>query len=129
MLAKIILTTATFLILDGLWLGVIAKNFYRQSFSSFPRLFENMYYGAFAYVLLVLAIVLFVLPKAGENIGQAALYGAILGLVVYGVYDFTNLAVFGSYPLKVALVDVVWGIFVMGATSVIVVYIYNLLIK
>lgn len=36
---------------------------------------------------------------------QAFLYG----LCIYGVYDFTNLAVFSKYDWKLAVADTVWG--------------------
>jgi uncharacterized membrane protein len=50
----------------------------------------------------------------------AAAYGALLGFVVYGVYDFTNLATLRHYPVKLAIVDVAWGTFAsaLGAVAV-----------
>ncbi|MDE3157076.1 MAG: DUF2177 family protein [Acidobacteriota bacterium] len=38
---------------------------------------------------------------------QAAL--ALLGLVVYGVYDFTNYSTLRDWPLTLAVVDTAWG--------------------
>jgi uncharacterized membrane protein len=32
-----------------------------------------------------------------------------VGMAVYAVYDFTNLAMFAKYPLSFALMDTVWG--------------------
>ena len=40
---------------------------------------------------------------------EALGYGALFGLVVYGVYDFTNLSTLRDWPLIVAVVDVAWG--------------------
>ena len=39
-------------------------------------------------------------------------YGAwaILGLIAYGTYDFTNLATIKDWPVVVSVVDLVWGI-------------------
>jgi len=66
MLTKIIITTISFLILDGLWLGVIAKEFYRKNLASFPNLFDNMIYAIPAYILLIVGVVVFILPKVGD---------------------------------------------------------------
>lgn len=32
-----------------------------------------------------------------------------VGMAVYAVYDFTNLAMFSKYPVAFALMDTVWG--------------------
>lgn len=37
---------------------------------------------------------------------------ALLGLAVYGTYDFTNLATFKDWEYKILLIDISWGIFV-----------------
>ena len=37
------------------------------------------------------------------------LTGALLCLVIYGVYDFTNYSTLKDFPLKVALADAAWG--------------------
>jgi uncharacterized membrane protein len=43
-------------------------------------------------------------------IQQTSVYGAFLnGMAVYAVYDFTNLAIFKDYTLKMALMDTAWG--------------------
>jgi uncharacterized membrane protein len=59
-------------------------------------------------VLLRAGLALFPAPRA-SSVESAAAYGALFGLVVYGVYDFTNLATLRHYPLPLALVDVAWG--------------------
>ncbi len=32
-----------------------------------------------------------------------------VGMAVYAVYDFTNLAMFNKYPLSFAVMDTIWG--------------------
>ena len=39
-----------------------------------------------------------------------------VGMAVYAVYDFTNLAMFKNYPLSFALMDTVWGGVLMALT-------------
>ncbi len=77
------------------------------------------------YVLLALGTILFVFPKI-TSLGTAALYGAFLGLIVYGVYDMTNLAIITGWPLKFALVDMAWGTVSGGLIAMIAYWVLKL---
>jgi len=55
-----------------------------------------------------MAHTIFVIPRA-STVPLAAAYGALFGLVVYGVYDFTNYSTLRQWPLVLALADVAWG--------------------
>jgi len=73
------------------------------------------------YLLIPAGLVLFVRPLLAEqtSLGQVFAWGALFGLVLYGVYDFTNLAVLDKWTLRVTLVDLAWGTFLCGAGSLI----------
>ena len=45
----------------------------------------------------------------------ALLNGGLIGLISYGTYDLTNLASIRDWPLKVTIVDLIWGT-VLSAT-------------
>ncbi len=78
------------------------------------------------YVLLALGITYFVHPQLSQiTLLGATLVGTLFGLVVYGVYDFTNLAILKGWGLKLAVVDVIWG----GVINALVVVIIKLLGK
>ena len=68
------------------------------------------------YVLLGSGIALLALPRASSGAGAAA-WGAVFGVVVYGVYDFTNLATLRHWPLALTVVDVTWGAAACGLCS------------
>ena len=80
--------------------------------------------GAF-YALYVTGLMVMVIWPAvqGGSVGQALLYGAVLGLVAYGTYDLTNLAVMKGFTTKIAIIDMVWGAFLTGAVSTLTVLI------
>ena len=44
----------------------------------------------------------------------------MLGLVVYGVYDFTNYSTLRQWPFVLVLVDVAWGIVASAACAAVV---------
>lgn len=87
--------------------------------------------GITAYLLLALAIYYFVvMPVQNETIPDyynIMLKGCIMGLIIYGIYDGTNLATINNFGLKEAIIDMMWGTFLGGLISVLAVKISTLL--
>lgn len=113
-----------FMVLDGIWLGLLMKNFYREQLAPIVRLADggiapNWPAAIVVYVLLGAGIAVFVIPRA-PTVPLAAAYGAAFGLVVYGVYDFTNYSTLRQWPFALTLVDVAWGALASGACAAMV---------
>ncbi len=113
-----------YMVLDGIWLGVLMKTFYRDQLAPIVRLADggiapNWPAAFVVYVLLGTGIALFVIPRA-PTVPLAAAYGALFGLVVYGVYDFTNYSTLRQWPFVLTLADVAWGAVASAACGVIV---------
>jgi uncharacterized membrane protein len=105
--------------LDFLWLGVVAKSFYRDGIGHLMAPAPNLPAAAAFYLLYPIGLVVFaVLPSGGDWLRALAL-GALFGLFCYGTYDLTNLAVLKDWPLQVTLVDIAWGAVVsaVGASA------------
>jgi uncharacterized membrane protein len=62
---------------------------------------------------------------AAGSVSQALIYGALFGLVAYGTYDLTNLAVMKGFTTKIAIIDMVWGGVVSGISSALGVWIVS----
>lgn len=102
---------ATFMIIDMIWLGFVAKDLYRKEMG--PLLTENFKVvpAAAFYILYVAAVVYFAVMPAFRS-GQwtdAIVPGLIFGLVAYATYDLTALAVVRDWPLRLSLIDLAWG--------------------
>ena len=113
-----------FMVLDGVWLGLLMKNFYRDQLAPIVRLSDggiapNWPAAFVVYALLGTGIALFVIPRA-TTVSLAAVYGALFGLVVYGVYDFTNYSTLRQWPLVLPLADVAWGVVACAAAATVV---------
>ena len=113
-----------FMVLDGIWLGLLMKNFYRDQLAPIVRLGDggiapNWPAAFVVYVLLGTGIALFVMPRA-PTVPLAAAYGALFGLVVYGVYDFTNYSTLRQWPFVLVLADVAWGVVASAACATVV---------
>ncbi len=111
-----------FVVLDGVWLGVLMKNFYREQLAPIVRLADggmapNWPAAFVVYVLLGTGIALFVIPRA-PTVSSAAAFGALFGLVVYGVYDFTNYSTLRQWPFVLTMVDTAWGALASAAAAV-----------
>jgi uncharacterized membrane protein len=99
-------------VLDGLWLGLIAREFYRSQMVAVAAQNFNMVPAALFYFLYPLGILFVALTPPAQGWAQALGRSALLGLVAYGVYDLTNLATLKVWPIKLALVDMSWGTFI-----------------
>lgn len=125
MLKSFILTLSSFILIDLVWLGLVARNFYNQHLQAFART-TRWPVLPLIYLVLTAGIVLFVLPKAGESPKLALLYGTIFGLITYGVYDLVNFATLKDWSLTMVVVDVLWGMLLCGVVALIVTYLGNL---
>ena len=65
---------------------------------------------AFYFVYIVGILVFAVIPALDkDSVLRAALFGALFGFFTYATYDLTNLATIREWPLRVAVVDIIWG--------------------
>jgi uncharacterized membrane protein len=117
--------------MDGIWLGLIAKDFYFNNLSHLLRENFNALAGGIFYLMYIAGVLYFaVLPALEDNsLRKALINGVILGLIAYGTYDMTNYAVTKDFPLKVALVDWLWGGIVTGSTATAAFYITRYFVK
>jgi len=108
-----------FVVLDAIWLGMVAKNFYFSRLAGLLRDKPDLGVAAVFYVIYLAGIVYFaVVPAlASGGMATALLNGAMLGFLAYSTYDATNLATLKGYPAAVAVVDVVWGTFLTATAA------------
>ena len=111
----------TFLVIDLVWLGVIARSFYQTHLGHLMRSDVNWVAAAVFYLVFVAGIVVFVVWPAieRESFLWALSLGALFGLVTYAAYDLTSLAVMEGFSLKIALVDLLWGTVLCASVSAI----------
>lgn len=110
-----------FLALDMLWLGIVAKNFYRSQLGFLMRPDINWPAALVFYALFIVGLVVFVIAPAvdRESWMQALALGALFGLISYATYNLTNLATLKDWPLAVTVVDLAWGAVLAGTVSIV----------
>jgi uncharacterized membrane protein len=124
-----LISGAIFLFLDLVWLMKIGRHFYVSEIGALLLPRPNFAAAAAFYVLYVTGLLIFVIKPSYDagSVQQALAMGALLGLLAYGTYDLTNLAVMKGFTLKIALIDMAWGAFVTAATAGATVFFASLL--
>lgn len=108
-----------FFVIDMVWLGLVAKNFYRSQIGGLMKSDVNWLAAVIFYLIFIVGLVVFVVQPAMEKSSwvHALVFGALFGLVCYATYDLTNLAVAKDWPLLVTVVDLLWGAVLAAAVS------------
>ena len=99
----------TILVLDGLWLGFVAKDLYKREMGALLAEQVKVLPAIVFYVLYPAALVFLTVTTPPGSWFSAALRGAVLGLAAYGAYDLTNMAIVKDWPIRISLIDWAWG--------------------
>ena len=103
--------------LDALWLGVLARDFYRREMGDLMTDSVRLLPAAIFYFGYPAGLVTLVLTPLPDSLGTALFKSAAFGLVAYGVYDLTNMATLRHWSVKLALTDMAWGTFISLAAG------------
>ena len=106
-----ILASFIFLIIDVIWLSFATKSFYRPLIGNLLTDKPVMWAAALFYIIYVMGMALVVIQPciSSENIFKTLYIGFIFGLVAYGTYNLTNMAVLKGWSPMVTFVDMFWG--------------------
>ena len=113
---KYFLTAIIFVILDGIYLNLV-KGYFNQQIQKIQgsNIQINLIYTAITYIFLIFGLNYFIIQKH-KSVNDAAL----LGLVIYGVYEFTNISLFKNWSLLTVLMDTTWGTILYALTTYLV---------
>ena len=105
------LTAIVFLAIDIVWLGVVASDFYQKHLGHLMRSDVILPAALLFYLLYVVAILVFAVLTGleSQSINSTLALGAFLGLVAYSTFDLTCRALFKNFPVKVVIIDIIWG--------------------
>jgi len=112
-------TALVMLLLDAVWLYVMAGRLYKPQIGSLMREgFDPLAAGLF-YLLFVSGLVIFVGVPALESPGWTVPLwrGALFGLVAYATYDLTNQATLRGWSWLITGADLMWGMTLSGISA------------
>lgn len=120
-LKNFLITMVVFLAIDMVWLLVISKNLYAKHLGYIMTDQVKLVAAFIFYIIFVIGIIYFVINPAliKESWQYALLAGMFFGLITYGTYDLTSLAVVKDWPIFITIVDLIWGTFLSGTTALV----------
>jgi uncharacterized membrane protein len=101
-------------VLDLIWLRIIAWPLYAQGLAHILADRPNLpavalFYAVYALGLLIFAVAPPGLKRNPPGVRQAALSGALFGLFAHATYDLANLATLHEWPALLSAIDIAWG--------------------
>ena len=127
---RILLIIIFVFIVDLIWVGKITRTKWDiniENIQGIP-LKPNTTFAILSYICLIGGLIYFVQNESQINknnyIQKSLINGAIFGLVVYGVYDLTNLSLFKNWNINLAITDIIWGMLLCSIIPLIANHIY-----
>jgi uncharacterized membrane protein len=123
-LIRLLIGVVVFVVIDFVWIGVVMMDFYKSQLGPWARksgdsLAPLWTPAILLYVLAVIGLLVFVLPRAGASapVWHTMAFGALYGVIGYGIYDLTNYSTLNNWPLTMTIVDMIWGGVVCALTA------------
>jgi uncharacterized membrane protein len=101
-----IIPAFTMITLDSIYLSKIGGPLFNPMIKNIQgeKLTINLYGAMIVYMLLLFVIYKFIiLERKSPN------DAFLLGFCIYGIFDFTNIAIFKNYKYLPSIVDMFWG--------------------
>jgi uncharacterized membrane protein len=113
---RVVLSAVILLTLDFIYLS-FNKNAFEMQIVDIQRTVLQLKFlpAILCYIFLVFGLNYFILR------GHRSVFDAFLfGLVIYGVYETTNMSLFKKWQWKMVAMDTLWGGVLMGLTTAII---------
>ena len=114
-----IVSSVLLVIIDSIYLYFVGKPVFDKTVAAIQNsaLVVNIAPAIFTYILMAILLNYFII-----SVNKSAFDAFILGFCTYGIYDFTNMAIFKKYNLKTAITDTLWGAILFFSVTTITYY-------
>ena len=111
---KVVLTGAILAGIDYIGINLLLKDYFSKLIKGIQKKdMKIRYSGAiFTYIIMTLGLYYFII-KEERSIVDAFL----LGVLIYGVFEGTNYALFDNWELKALVMDTTWGGILFALTT------------
>ncbi|MGD9813584.1 MAG: DUF2177 family protein [Bacilli bacterium] len=99
---------AIFIVIDLLWLTLIARKVYKKYLGYIMAKKVRMIPALIFYIIFIAGLTFFAIMPANFWY-EALLYGALFGFIAYATYDLTNLSTLEGWPITITIIDLIWG--------------------
>jgi uncharacterized membrane protein len=110
---KLLISSLILLALDSFFIYFISRTFTSQIFDvQRSPLHINIVGAVLCYIFLIFGLNYFILQKR-----RSVFDAFLLGIVIYGVYETTSLALLRNWRLTTVFIDTLWGGILFGLTT------------
>ena len=83
------------------------------------------------YLIFIVGIFVFSINPGvqKDSFQHALIYGVLFGFFTYATFDLTNLATLRDWPIKIVIIDIIWGMVLTGSVASSGFYIMRWLLK
>ena len=115
-----IVSSILLVLVDSIYLYFIGKPVFDKTVAAIQNssLVVNIAPAVFTYILMAILLNYFII-----SVHKSAFDAFILGFCTYGIFDFTNMAIFKKYNLRTAITDTLWGAILFFSVTTITYYI------
>ena len=115
-----IVSSILLVLVDSIYLYFIGKPVFDKTVAAIQNssLVVNIAPAVFTYILMAILLNYFII-----SVNKSAFDAFILGFCTYGIFDFTNMAIFKKYNLRTAITDTLWGAILFFSVTTITYYI------
>jgi uncharacterized membrane protein len=112
-MSKYIVSSIILVLVDYIYLNII-KDFFKNQIKKVQGtpMKVNFVGVILCYIILVLGINYFIIYQ-----NKSILDAFLLGLLVYGVYETTNYALFSNWSFTTVIIDTLWGGILFAITT------------
>ena len=115
-LIYIFVSSIVFIMIDSVYLYFIKDYFNNQvKLIQGSSIKINSYAMIICYIILIFGINYFIIIP-----NRSILDAFLLGLIIYGVYETTNMALFSKWSWTTVLIDTLWGGILFALTTTII---------
>jgi len=119
----LLISAILFILIDSVYLNLMKDYFQKQVVKvQGSPLKMNFLGAALCYIFLIVGLNYFII-KPKKSIQDAFL----LGIVIYGVFETTNYALFKNWSIVSVIIDTLWGGILFASTTYIIMLLRNIL--
>ena len=114
-----VVSSVLMIIIDTVYLYFIGKPVFDKTVAAIQNssLVVNIAPAIFTYILMAILLNYFII-----SVNKSPFDAFILGFCAYGIFDFTNMAIFKKYNLKTPITDTLWGAILFFSVTTITYY-------
>jgi len=121
---KYLIITVLLMVLDVAWITLNLSTYSSaiQKVQKSPMNLRSLRseYAFVAYIIIIFSVLYVAIPFTTQNMKKgdddiankllkSFMYGGAVGFSIYGIYNFTSLAIYKDFDSSIGIIDTLWG--------------------